>query len=236
MFNLRGWLRQPTTILGLGTFGGAICAALAQYFTGSETADMVVGVVIFGAVHLAMPDNSAVASDAQTLAVDFTRSAVKHTIDMQTIMKDASKVMVDLSEPTKPPAALTATTGPVATVLGTAMLFCLFGLAACNMTPAQQADLQQKITQGAQVGCVIDGVAQPIAAPVLAGLVPSSAGAVGVDTLLVHPAVVNFCKSLGGTATTVSTSAPATSALTTLPPSVTPPVTPPVTAAPAVAH
>ena len=235
MFNFRGWLRQPTTILGLGTFGGVVCASLAQYFTGNETASAVVGAVVFGSVHLAMPDNSAIASDAQTLAVDFTRNAVKHTINMQTIMADASKVMVDLAEPPKPETAFTAPrTGSIAAALGVFSLFGLFGLAACNMTPAQQADLQQQIAQGVQIGCVVDGVAQPIAAPVLAGLVPSSAGAVGVDTLLVHPAVVNFCKSLGGTATTVPIPTPPAPALTTLPPSVPLPVTP--ASAPAVAH
>lgn len=216
MFNLRGWLRQPTTILGLGTSGGALCAALAQYFIGSETADMVVGIVFFCLVHLVMPDNSAAASDAQALAAEFTRAAVKHTINMQTIMKDASAVMVDLAGPPAPAAtalgSASASGGSIAAALGIVGLFCLSGLAACDVTPAQQQAIEAKVTQDAQVGCLIDGTAQPIAASVLSGLVPSAAGAVSLDTLLVHPAVVNFCKTLGGTTTTVPAAAPAAAA------------------------
>ena len=65
----------------------------------------------------------------------------------------------------------------------------LLGLSACaGNTPAQNLKL----------ACAIDGAVVPIADPVLAAAVPSTAPAVTVDVLLVHPAVVALCAAKGG--------------------------------------
>lgn len=70
----------------------------------------------------------------------------------------------------------------------------LVGLCACsNMTPAQQAIIQQALT----VACNVDGVIVPVAQPIVATLGPAGAAVAGVD-LLVHPAVVAACISLNG--------------------------------------
>jgi hypothetical protein len=70
----------------------------------------------------------------------------------------------------------------------------LIGLCACsNMTPAQQATIQQALT----VACNVDGAIVPVAQPIVATLGPAGAAAANVD-LLVHPAVVAACKSLNG--------------------------------------
>jgi len=72
-------------------------------------------------------------------------------------------------------------------------------LTACNLTPAQQAQVQLALS----VACNVDGALVPIAQPVVAGLVPSAAGIVTLDQALVHPAVVQACATLGGTPASV---------------------------------
>jgi hypothetical protein len=68
-------------------------------------------------------------------------------------------------------------------------------LAGCtSMSPDQQAKMQQMLT----VACLVDGVLVPVAQPVVAGLGSAGATAAGVDSLLVHPAVVATCSQLGG--------------------------------------
>lgn len=105
--------------------------------------------------------------------------------------------------------------GPLTTA---AILLCLgaVGLVACG-TPAQQ-----------QAACQTDTALVPIADGTLSTLVPASAGIVSLDTLLVHPAVVNYCKSLGGT--------PAAAAVAAASAPIVSPAPPPAAATPAAAN
>jgi hypothetical protein len=69
-------------------------------------------------------------------------------------------------------------------------------LSACsNNAPDQQA----KVTQALAVACNVDGAVVPVAQPVVATLGSGGAIVAGVDSLLVHPAVVAACQRLGGT-------------------------------------
>jgi hypothetical protein len=69
-------------------------------------------------------------------------------------------------------------------------------LAACgNLTP----DEQTQITQELIVACAVDGMLVPIAKPVVASLGTGGAAAANADSLLVHPAVVAACNTIGGT-------------------------------------
>ena len=76
-------------------------------------------------------------------------------------------------------------------------------LTACNLTPAQQAQVQIALS----VACNVDGLLVPIAQPVVAGLVPSAAGVVALDQALVHPAVVQACAAVGGAPASVKPAA-----------------------------
>jgi hypothetical protein len=71
----------------------------------------------------------------------------------------------------------------------------LSSLAACNLTPGEQAQVTQELI----VACAVDGMLVPIASPVAASLGTSGAAAANVDNLLVHPAVVAACNAIGGT-------------------------------------
>ena len=83
-------------------------------------------------------------------------------------------------------------------------LSALVCLCACsNMTPTQQATIQQALT----VACNVDGAIVPVAQPIVATLGPAGAVAANVD-LLVHPAVVAACKSLNGVPAGVTPAGP----------------------------
>jgi hypothetical protein len=70
------------------------------------------------------------------------------------------------------------------------------GLSACgNLPPDQQA----QVTQSLAVACKVDGAVVPVAQPVVATLGAGGAAAAGMDSLLVHPAVMAACQQLGGT-------------------------------------
>jgi hypothetical protein len=82
----------------------------------------------------------------------------------------------------------------------------LAGLSACsNMSPDQQARMQQALT----VACNVDGVMVPIAQPIVATIGTGGATAANVDSLLVHPAVVLACKAMNGTPETAVPVSPA---------------------------
>ena len=91
-------------------------------------------------------------------------------------------------------------------------------VAGCSMTPAQK-------TAVLKIGCAVDGVVQPIAAPLVASLGAGGATAASADTLLVHPTVVAACAALGGTPAAVLTPAPGSTPARAAPASSTP--TPP---------
>ena len=70
----------------------------------------------------------------------------------------------------------------------------ILALAACaadgSLTPQGQKALA--------IACNVDGVVVPIAQPVVAGAGSAGATAAGVDALLVHPLVVQYCQAQGG--------------------------------------
>lgn len=76
-------------------------------------------------------------------------------------------------------------------------LLAVLALAGCD-TPAA-------VPQQLKVACAVDGAVVPLADPMIALLVPSAAPAVGVDQLLVHPAVVATCAALGGSPVAAAT-------------------------------
>jgi hypothetical protein len=69
-------------------------------------------------------------------------------------------------------------------------------LAACaNLTPDQQAEVAQELI----VACAVDGTLVPLAQPVVAAPTTDGAAAANTDSVLVHPAVVAACNTIGGT-------------------------------------
>jgi hypothetical protein len=205
-FDFRGWIRQPSTILGIGSIGGLAADALASYVGGTTTAANAAGVLVFGVVHLALNDNTQAAADAQAFATEIITDAATHTLNVKLpqIMQEGLAFLGDFRKPDPVPVSA-AGGGAIAKTLGAIALVSLIGLSACALTPTQTVNLQtdaQALATGVQtaahIGCPVDGVVVPVADTVIAALVPGSAGAVTVDTALVHPAVLKLCAGLGG--------------------------------------
>jgi hypothetical protein len=74
-------------------------------------------------------------------------------------------------------------------------------MSACASLPS---DRQAAMQQALMVACNVDGVLVPLAQPVVASLGSTGATVSGVDSLLVHPAVVAACQSLGGLPSSVA--------------------------------
>jgi hypothetical protein len=85
--------------------------------------------------------------------------------------------------------------------LALALFVCL--PACSNLTPEQHAKIKQVLA----VACNVDGVVVPVAQPIVATLGAAGATAAGVG-LLVHPAVVEACKSLSGVPVSVTPVSP----------------------------
>lgn len=68
--NFNTWIRQPSTIMGLGMFGGLVVGGLSHLVTGNPMIDGTAAAVTFGLVHLGIDDHSAVAQAAGRLEGD----------------------------------------------------------------------------------------------------------------------------------------------------------------------
>ena len=68
--DLDTWIRQPSTITGLGIAGGALAGALAHMATGNHMIDAAAATVVLVLTHLGIDDNSAVARAAGKVSAD----------------------------------------------------------------------------------------------------------------------------------------------------------------------
>lgn len=75
--SVESWLRQPSTIHGLGVLAAAAGAALAHVTTGNPTVDAAVAAGAYVLVHLGVNDNSATAQALDKLATDIATAAMQ---------------------------------------------------------------------------------------------------------------------------------------------------------------
>jgi len=140
-------------------------------------------------------------------------------------------VGVGVASPVTPPAPRPVDATPdqsgaaIARVLGMFVLLAAVGGAVSACTAQQQA----QATVAIQIACQVDGSVQPIAAGVVSSLGPAAAAAASTDSLLVHPAIVSACKSLGGTPVVTTPGATGATGIVVVPAAT------PVLAAPATA-
>lgn len=188
------WLRQPTTMLGLAM----IVCALMMALLGLVPAATFLCVLVPALGLMGLNDNTAFTDDIKTLAVDAVTSVTENHLQ--------ANLPRIIQEGMKAAAALTAR----AAVIGLLVLTSLC-LAACGTAPSVSGTTApttaaQILAKDAALACSVDGKLQPIAAATLEALVPGAATtlAVTLDALLVHPAVMNYCKSKGGTPAAVA--------------------------------
>lgn len=71
------WLRQPSTIVGIGSLIGIATGCVTHLLTHDTTASVALGGAVASLVHIVMPDNSGAATAAQTLTQDVVTAAVQ---------------------------------------------------------------------------------------------------------------------------------------------------------------
>lgn len=89
-FDFNVWIRQPTTITGLGTAAAGIGAALSHVATGNPKVDAVVAFVAFILVHLAVDDHSAAGVAMKAVAGDAINIATGRSVDVTKVVADVT--------------------------------------------------------------------------------------------------------------------------------------------------
>lgn len=107
--NFDTWIRQPSTLHGLGIIAGGIGAALSHVTTGNTTIDAVVAVSAYALVHLGINDNSTMQQGITTLTTDLIQGA-----STAKLMGDAAPVITGASALLAPTATISSTSPPAA--------------------------------------------------------------------------------------------------------------------------
>lgn len=113
--SIMAWLRQDTTINGIGLLAGTIAGAVTQVMTHQAELSASAGVVAAAAIHLIAPGNAREASTIEKLATDMVQAAVQRKLAaaMPGLIEDGAAVMQAL-KPANPPVAQVATPSPAA--------------------------------------------------------------------------------------------------------------------------
>lgn len=75
MVDIDAWIRQPTTIHGLGVVAAGIGYALTHLATGNPTYDTIIAVAAYALVHLGIDDHSAIQQAVTTTTLDLLNGA-----------------------------------------------------------------------------------------------------------------------------------------------------------------
>lgn len=112
--DIQAFIKQPSTILGLGTLAGTIGGIVAHILTHDTTVTAGVGAIAFAAVHVFMPDNSAAPSAVEKLATDAITAIMQKRLAAAMPLLFADTVaVVDAFKTTS--ATVTAPTAPTPT-------------------------------------------------------------------------------------------------------------------------
>ena len=82
--NLKQFFGQPTTIAGLATLAGTAEAVLSGHLTWQAAIPLAVGAL----VGIAVPDNTALAKDAESLAGAAVKTAIDAHVDAAHVSDD----------------------------------------------------------------------------------------------------------------------------------------------------
>lgn len=95
MKNFYSWLRQPSTIHGLGVLAFGLVAALSQLFSGNTELSMLLGVASYILIHLGINDNTAGVQQAEQLSQNIISDVEKRQVvqDVPQLINDANSVL-----------------------------------------------------------------------------------------------------------------------------------------------
>lgn len=100
------WIRQPSTITGLGIAGAALAGALSHLATGNPTIDGAAATIVLVLAHLGINDNSVVGRDAAKLSADAL--AALHGAGPLPVVLDAAALVQAMSAAQATPPATPA--------------------------------------------------------------------------------------------------------------------------------
>lgn len=114
--SIKAWLSQPSTILGLGTFGATVSGLVAHVLTHDTTVSVAAGTAAFALVHVILPDNSAAASSVEKLVTDAVTAAAQQKLAsaLPGLIQDGLAVVGAISVPAPVMTVTTTTTAPAA--------------------------------------------------------------------------------------------------------------------------
>lgn len=97
--SIASWIRQPTTIIGLGTCAGTV-GMLTVQATSGQISWPVAAFGLGGAlVMLVLPDNTTAKADAGKLAEDVATAIItKNAAALPNIAKDTAAVLTDVTK------------------------------------------------------------------------------------------------------------------------------------------
>lgn len=96
---MTAWLRQPTTIIGLGTAAATIAHSVSAALAHQMSWPIALGGMAFAVVAMVIPDNTTAQADARKAAVDVATALLsKRLAEMAPVLfADASAVARDVS-------------------------------------------------------------------------------------------------------------------------------------------
>lgn len=110
-------LKQPSTILGLGSIAGVVAAFLAHLVSQDMTLALAMGGLAFGVVHVVMPDNTGAPSSVEKLVTDAATAVAQQRLALAVpqLMADTMAVVKSFTPvvPTSASVTVTTTTPPV---------------------------------------------------------------------------------------------------------------------------
>lgn len=112
--SIKSYLAQPSTIKGFAAILSVLSGGLAQVLSHDVTASVGIAGMVWGVVHVVMPDNSAAQTPIEKLVQDGIQATVQGRLSqmLPVLFGDGMAVLNALQQPA-PPASVTVTTQTV---------------------------------------------------------------------------------------------------------------------------
>lgn len=107
------WLRQPTTVIGVGVLVGGIVGYVVWILTHDGGSTLLGASLAAGIVKIALPDNTTAGAAVQTLVSDALTALVQKNVRaavLKTLLGDAEALFAAIQPPTTATTTTTTTT------------------------------------------------------------------------------------------------------------------------------
>lgn len=100
-FDFQAFLKQPTTIHGLGAIAAAVVGAATQYFAHEASLSAAIAVAVHGVVNVVMKDNTSGQQSVEKLFADTAEAIMEKKVAamIPALAADALATMKDIQTP-----------------------------------------------------------------------------------------------------------------------------------------